>query len=83
MCDNMKNVQITEELFCNLLNYFLLENETNENYEIIKKQLNEKLDKIIKHDLYTKYKTSETEEEREKARQEYLERVGIHKDFRW
>ncbi len=79
----MKNIQITEELFCHLLNYFLLENETNENYEIIKKLLNEKLDKMTLHTLYTKYKTAPTEKERENARQEYLEKVGIHKNFRW
>ena len=35
------------------------------------------------HELYEKYKTAPSEEEREKARQEYLDRRGVHPDFRW
>ena len=36
-----------------------------------------------KRGLYTKYKTAETEEEREQARNEYLELIGLNDDFRW
>ena len=43
----------------------------------IKKGLEEKMEAMVRRDLYTKYKTAPTEEEREKARQEYLEKVGI------
>lgn len=49
----------------------------------IKKGLEEKMEAMVRRDLYTKYKTAPTEEEREKARQEYLEKVGMHRDFRW
>jgi hypothetical protein len=45
--------------------------------------MQEKLDAMVKRELYTTYKTAGTLEEREKARQEYLEKVGIPKDFRW
>ena len=31
----------------------------------------------------TTFKTAPTEEEREKARQEYLDKCGMHEDFRW
>ena len=34
-------------------------------------------------EVYTRYKTAATSEEREKARQEYLEKVGIPENFRW
>lgn len=47
------------------------------------KVLNNKLDAMLKREIYTKYKTAPTEEEREKARIEYLEKIGINKDFRW
>ena len=47
------------------------------------KVLNNKLDAMLKREIYTKYKTAPTEEEREKARLEYLEKAGIPKDFRW
>ena len=32
---------------------------------------------------YTEYKTADTDAAREKARQKYLDAVGMHKDFRW
>ena len=45
----------------------------------IKKGLEEKMEAMVRRDLYTKYKTAPTEEEREKARQEYLEKDGMHR----
>lgn len=42
-----------------------------------------KLDAMEKRNLYTKYKTAPTEEEREKARLEYLEKAEIPKNFRY
>ena len=77
----MKNIQISEQLFFALLKYHLL--ETDEVLPAIKKGLEEKLEAMVRRELYTKYKTAPTEEEREKARQEYLEKVGMHRDFRW
>ena len=77
----MKNVQISEQLFFALLKYHLL--DMDEVLPEIKKGLDEKVEAMMKRELYTKYKTAPTEEEREKARQEYLERVGMHRDFRW
>ena len=49
----------------------------------IRDDLEDKIQREINHDLYTKFKTSPSEEEREKARKEYLDRVGINKDHRW
>ena len=75
------NVQTSKELFFALLIYHLVEM-----YDVlpeIKKGLEEKLEAMVRRDLYTKYKTASTEEEREKARQEYLEKVGMHRSFRW
>ena len=77
----LKNVQISEELFIELLKYHLV--EIDDVLPEIKKGLEEKLEAMVRRDLYTKYKTAPTEEEREKARQEYLEKVGMHRSFRW
>ena len=77
----LKNVQISEELFLALLKYHLV--EIDDVLPEIKKGLEEKLEAMVRRDLYTKYKTAPTEEEREKARQEYLEKVGMHRSFRW
>lgn len=73
----MKNVQISEELFFALLKYHLL--KMDDVLPEIKKGLEEKLEAMVRRDLYTKYKTAPTEEEREKARQEYLKKVGMHR----
>ena len=72
--DRLKNVQISEELFFALLKYHLVEIE--DVLPEIKKGLEDKLEAMVRRDLYTKYKTAPNEEEREKARQEYLEKVG-------
>lgn len=78
-----KNVQIDSELFFELIRYFCLDDTSETRFNDISRRLETKLDKMFKHELYTKYKTAPTEAEREQARQEYLEKVGIHKDFRW
>lgn len=77
----MKNVQITQDLFLVLVKYHLL--EAAEEEEKIKKELMEKLDAMAKRQIYSQYKTAPTEEEREKARREYLDKVGISPSFRW
>ena len=77
----MKQVQISEDLFLSLVKYHILE-YYNEDEKIVK-ELKEKYDSIVNRNLYTKYKTALTDEEKEKARQEYLNRKGIHSSFRW
>ena len=77
----MKNVQISQELFIALMRYFLLEQE--EIYPERKKGLEKKLDALVMRELYTKYKTAPSEEEREKARREYLDKRGVPESFRW
>ena len=77
----MKNVQISQKLFVALVKYHLL--EMYEEEEWIRKELTSKKDAITKREIYSKYKTAPSEEEREKAREEYLESVGISEAFRW
>lgn len=77
----MKNVQISQKLFVSLVKYHLL--EIYEEEDEIRKDLTSKMDAITKREIYSKYKTAHSEEEREKARKEYLEKVGIPEAFRW
>ena len=77
----MKQVQISKDLFLSLIKYHILEYYNEE--EKIVEGLQQKLDSVINRNLYTKYKTAPMEEEKEKARQEYLDRKGIHSSFRW
>ena len=77
----MKMVQIPESLFMALMKYHMLEME--ECLPEIKSGLEGKLEAMVKRELYTKSKTAETEAEREEARKKYLDKVGMHRDFRW
>ena len=76
-----RNVQIPYELFLQLLQYFLMDNYDGE--EKIRLGLEKKLDAMVTREMYSKFKTAPTEEEREKFRQEYLDRKGIQESFRW
>ena len=77
----MKNVQISQELFIALMRYFLLGQDRMA--PRIKQGLEKKLDAMVMRELYTKYKTAPTEEEKERARKEYLDRRGVPESFRW
>lgn len=77
----MKQIKIPEELFILLMKYHLLDME--EVQPEIKKGLMDKMDSITMRLLYSKYKTAPTEEEKQKARREYLDKRGIPEKFRW
>ena len=74
-------VQIDYELFRKLIFYHLGSDDQYE--EDIRNGLEEKLDALVRHELYTKYKTAPSEEEQEKARQEYLDKRGVSASYRW
>ena len=77
----MKQVQIPQELFILLLRYHLMEEDSH--VDEIRIGLEKKLDAMVLRELYGKSKTALAETEREKARQEYLDRRGIPDSFRW
>ncbi len=76
-----KNVQIPYELFLDLVRYHLL--DFTENEEKIRRGLERKLNAMCDRELYKKYKTAEAENEREEARQKYLDSRGVPNSFRW
>lgn len=78
-----KQVQISQELFLDLVRYHCLGDTSPERSKAISKALETKIDKLARHNIYSASKTAETPEEREKNRQKYLDLVGIHKDFRY
>ena len=75
----MKSVQIPYELFVDLVLYHL--NGEDDFDEDIRKGLEQKLDAMLNRQLYSQYKTAPTEEQREQARQEYLDRRGCAEYF--
>ena len=77
----MKMIQIPESLFVELMKYHVLGIE--DSLPEIKIGLEQKYEAMMRRELYTKSKTAETEAEREEARKAYLDKVGMHRDFRW
>ena len=77
----MKSVQIPYELFVVLVLY-LLNGEDDFDVEI-RQGLEQTLDAMLNRPLYSQYKTAPTEEQREQARQEYLDRRGVPQNYRW
>ncbi len=77
----MRYVRIPEDLFCDLYLYHMIGNE--EPSERIKDGLEKKMDAMLRHDYYTKYKTDPDKATRDEARRKYLDSVGISRDFRW
>lgn len=80
-----KQVQIPEELFLDLLKYFFSEVcQTQDRAERIHQGLQAKLDSMAARDLYTTmHDPSKSPQERETARQDYLDSKGIPPSFRW
>jgi len=74
----MKSVQIPYDLFIDLAMYHLRGEDDFE--EEIRQGLEKKLDAMLNRQLYSRYKTAPNEEEREQARQEYLDRRGVPTD---
>ena len=77
----MKSVQITYDLFVALVEYHLAYDD--DYAEEIHQGLEQKLDALVRHELYAKYKTQPTAEKREQARQAYLDNRAVFPDFRW
>ena len=78
-----KNIQISREFFDRLIRAHLFESTDPALEEAICNDLMTKLDTMIRHELYTRYKTAPTPEEAEAARIDYLEHIGLPSSFRW
>lgn len=80
-------IQIPKTLFWDLFDYFLCENDDDDKeilFEQIAQGINDKFEKMVTHDYYTRYKRTppENAEERNALRKEYLDRQGILPSFR-
>lgn len=73
----MKSVQISEELFLRLCYYHIVEH-TADGEAYIQQALEDKLDAMKRRELYSKAVKGDS-----MSRKQYLDMVGISKDFRW
>lgn len=80
-----KQVQIPEQLFAQMIVYFCTDrgHEDLDLRHAIERGIDAKIDAMNRRDYYTTYKTAESPQEREEARQRYLDSVGMRDSFRW
>ena len=81
-----KSVQIPARMYISLvrLAYCDLDPaEQDREWATVKECIDAKVEAYTRRELYTKYKSDPDPAERERARQEYLDAVGMRKDFRW
>ena len=85
----MANIQITEEAFvdiCRLLyklEAYSLDADTTEIVKRLNGAVNAKFEAMNKRKAFTAYKTAQIgSDERESARQSYLDKAGISADYR-
>lgn len=83
LIDMAKTIQIPLETFLRLYKVIVLDLGTEDDLNMLKSDLGAKFDAIVRRETYTTYKTAQTDTEREKARQKYLDIVGVPEDFRW
>lgn len=82
MKEKQIQLTLTTTQYIELLKY-CMEHEDIPELKQLNQILQDKLNRLIDHEIYTKYKTAPTAAQREQARQEYLDRKGISQDFRW
>lgn len=79
----MQTVQIPLNTFLQLHGYFCMGVEPTDEFKAIRDALESKFDSMVRRYYYNQYKTAPTPEEREQARQEYLNSIGALDSFRY
>ena len=79
-----KTIQIDYDLFRRMFVYIITHiDKEDSDYEIIMSGLGAKFEAMQRRELYSIYKSSCSVEAKEKARQEYLNMLGVPESFRW
>ena len=79
-----KTVQIDFDLFQDLVVYSIRHSDTNDvQFTRIEYGVRKKLDAMLRHDLYSMYKSGASESERSSARKKYLDVIGLFDNFQW
>ena len=79
-----KTIQISYDLFQDLFLYSVRHLAPDDpQFTRLYKGVKEKIEAMMRHDLYSLYKSGATEEIRSEARQKYLDEIGLLDSFRW
>ena len=71
-------------LFADMVQY-IIDHADPDDYEYtqIMSRVQNKVNTLVRHDLYTQYKTCATSEERAAAREKYLDAIGLRGALKW
>ena len=79
-----KTIQISYDLFQDLFLYSVRHPDPDApQFTRLYKGVKEKIEAMMRHDLYSLYKSGATEEVRSEARRKYLDEIGLLNSFRW
>lgn len=79
-----RNILLDYDLFVDLYVYACRHSEQDDlQFKRLYAGVRRKLEAMMRHDLYSLYKSGADEEIRAKARQEYLDLIGLSDSFRW
>ncbi len=84
LTNHPKNILLDFDLFVDLYIYACRHPEQEDlQFQRLRTGVKRKLEAMMRHDLYSLYKSGATEEVRAKAREEYLDAIGLSASFRW
>lgn len=84
MTKKPQSILLSFDLFIDFCIYVYRHAEMGDlQYERIVAEVDKKIEAMVRHYLYTIYKTGGTKEERNRARIEYLDSIGLLESFRW
>ncbi len=79
-----KNILLDYDLFVDLYIYACRHSEPDDlQFKRLYIGVRQKLEAMMRHDLYSLYKSGADEEIRAKARQEYIDAIDLSDSFRW
>ena len=79
-----KSVQIDIDLFYAILDYIHAHADKKDpNFQFIMRGVMDKLGKMVRHNLFTGYKTAESEEDSVGFFNQYLDELGVPESFRF
>ncbi len=79
-----RNILLDFNLFVDLYVYACRHSEWDDlQFKRLYAGVKRKLEAMMRHDLYSLYKTGADEKIRAKARQQYLDAIGLSDSFRW
>ena len=83
----MKNITIPYDLFTDISKYIITVENGGQPVSDLRDKvidgISDKYKKIAEHELYTRYKTAQTPEEKQRLKEQYCDAKGIPDCFRW